>query len=37
MFGNMQNTMNTFSEARYFLHEESMVIFDQHNRKELET
>ena len=27
----MENTMNTFSEARYYLNVNSMVIFDHHN------
>ena len=27
----VQNTMNTFSEARYYLNVNFMVIYDQHN------
>ena len=37
VFGSMQNTLNTFSEARYFLHVEIMAIFDHHSSIELET
>ena len=38
----VQNTMNTFSEARYYLNVNFMAIFDHHNNRiaaalELET
>ena len=37
VFDNMQSTMNTFSEALYFLHIEIMANLDHFNSIQLET
>ena len=37
VFDNMQSTMNTFSEALYFLHVEVMANLDHNNSIELDT